>query len=206
LVVEPRRWTGGSRTLARARKRLGRRGADVRYEDALPGALDHAAAAMRAGASTVDALGAAASVADPAVRADLTDVVRRVERGASLEAALDEWCRGRPLAPVELTAIALGLGARFGGRQAAAVDAIGDTLRTRIGLRREVRALSAQARASAWVMSATPFAFAVVAAALDPRVASVLVASPLGWACLAAGVALNGAGAVWMARITGAAP
>ena len=42
------------------------------------------------------------------------------------------------------------------------------------------------------VMSVTPLAFAAVAAALDPRVAGLLVGRPLGWACLAAGVAMNG--------------
>jgi tight adherence protein B len=106
---------------------------------------------------------------------------------------------------VELTATALHLGSRFGGRQATAIDAVSDAVRARLALRREVRALSAQARASAWVMAATPVAFAVVSAALDPRVARMLLGSLPGWACLAGGIALDVVAAAWMGRINASA-
>jgi tight adherence protein B len=174
-----------------------------RYEDALPEAIEHLAAGLRAGASVPQAFAAAGGRAGAEVGADLDAVVRAVERGVALEGALEEWCRRRPLPAVTLTASALQLGARVGGRQARALDAVGDAIRERIALRREVRALSSQARASAWVMSVTPLAFAAVASTLDPRVAGVLLASPLGWACLAGGATLDGAAACWMARIIG---
>ncbi|MBV9951806.1 MAG: type II secretion system F family protein [Acidimicrobiia bacterium] len=172
-----------------------------RYEEALPDALDHLAAGIRAGASVPQALDAAATRSDAAVGEDLASVVAAVEQGTALDDALRAWCGRRPLRGVELTATALDLGSRFGGRQATAVDAVSDAVRTRLALRREVRALSAQARASAWVMAATPIAFAAFSAALDPRVATMLLGSVLGWGCLSGGIALDAVAAVWMRRI-----
>jgi tight adherence protein B len=191
---------------AGAHRRLGRRAAARRYEDGLPDALDHVAASVRAGASTVQSFRSAAEGADREIADDLMTLVRQVEAGEPLEQALDGWRRRRPLPGVALTAAALGLGARFGGRQATAIDAIADAVRTRLAVRREVWALSAQARASALVMSITPLVFAAVAAALDPRVAGMLLGRPLGWACLAAGLAMNAAGAGWMAQILASSP
>jgi tight adherence protein B len=90
-----------------------------------------------------------------------------------------------------------------GGSVASVLDGVTDTLRDRIALEREVAALSSQARASAAVLVVAPVVFAVLAAVADPRVARVLLGSPLGWACLAAGAALDGVGALWMARLVG---
>jgi tight adherence protein B len=173
-----------------------------RYEEALADALDQLAAAVRAGASVPQAFEVTARRCDPVVGADLTAVVRDLERGTSLDEALLGWSRRRPLRGVELAAAALDLGSRYGGRQATALDAVGEAVRARLALRREVHALSAQARASAWVMAATPVVFATMSAALDPRVAKMLVESVLGWSCMVAGLALDAGAAAWMHRIT----
>ena len=100
-----------------------------------------------------------------------------------------------------LAGTALALGAELGGAQARCLDAAAASLRERASLEREVRALSSQARASAAVMVAAPMGFAVFSGTTDPRVAQVLVSTPLGWACLVGGLLLDGLGAGWMARL-----
>ena len=146
---------------------------------ACPSALDHVAAAVRAGAST-DGGPRRPPPRSRAVRSP--DRPRRRRRGRSNGARRwrtrsTSWCRGRPL-PAGRAHRGRARSRRRGsvGRQAA---------RDRRDRRhaphparpcaREVRALSAQARASAVVMSVTPFVFAAVAAALDPRVAGLLL-------------------------------
>ena len=66
----------------------------------------------------------------------------------------------------------------------------------------EVAAMASQARASALVITIAPLAFAALAAATDDRTAAFLLRSPLGVACLAAGLALDVVAAVWMRRLT----
>jgi tight adherence protein B len=81
---------------------------------------------------------------------------------------------------------------------------VADTLRERRALRREVRALSAQARASAAVVAVAPLGFAVVMAATDEATAAFLFGSPAGLACVVVGLGLELAGWRWMQHIVGA--
>ncbi|MEY2404355.1 MAG: tight adherence protein, partial [Acidimicrobiaceae bacterium] len=104
-----------------------------------------------------------------------------------------------------LAAAALGLGAELGGAAARSLDGVAGTLRDRNGIRREVRALSAQARASAVVIGAAPVAFLLVVAAADPGALGFLVGSGFGLLCLGSGVALDAIGAWWMRRIVAGA-
>jgi tight adherence protein B len=104
-----------------------------------------------------------------------------------------------------LAVTALALGGKAGGEVARALDRVAATLRERRELRAEVRALATQARASAGVLIVAPLAFAALVSTIEPAVAGFLLASPLGLACLAVGLALDGLGALWMAHIVDAA-
>lgn len=170
-------------------------------EAALPPVLEATARGMRAGASLPVALAAAAQGAAPAVAADLEAVTAGAAE-AGLVAALDEWADRRPLPGFRLSAAALALAAEVGGGGARALDGVALTLRQRQAAAGEVRALATQARLSAVVLTVAPLAFAALAAAGDPRTASVLLRSPLGQGCLAIGLGLDAVGAAWMARIT----
>ena len=86
---------------------------------------------------------------------------------------------------------------------ARAVDRVAATLRERRELRAEVRALATQARASAGVLAVAPLAFAALVSTIEPGVVGFLVTTPVGLACLAVGLGLDGLGALWMARDRG---
>jgi tight adherence protein B len=106
---------------------------------------------------------------------------------------------------VRLAVAALALSSELGGGAAKSLDAVAATLRDRNGLRREVRALSSQARASALVIGLAPIAFAVIAGSLDPRTTDFLLHDPVGVACLFVGIVLDGCGAAWMHRMASVA-
>jgi tight adherence protein B len=76
------------------------------------------------------------------------------------------------------------------------------TLRDRLAVAGEVRALSSQARMSAWVIGLAPLAFGGFTIATDPRNGQFLFHTPLGLALLAAGIVLDGLGWLWMQRLT----
>ena len=101
-----------------------------------------------------------------------------------------------------LAASALALAAEAGGTQARAVDGVAATLRERLAVDAEVRALSAQARLSAIVIAIAPLVFGALAVGTDGRTAAFLLGQPLGWLCLAGGLALDALAAWWMLRIT----
>lgn len=176
----------------------------ARRRDALlPHWLERVASALRAGESPGGAIAGTCITTPWPLGAEVGLVVEEVAHGAALSEALDRW-RSRPgtSSAVDLAASALALGLTTGGEVARAVDQVAATLRDRLEAAAEVRALATQARASAWVLGAAPIGFTVLIAAIEPRVPELLLGTPGGLACLGAGLALQGAGAAWMARIT----
>lgn len=196
----PRRISRGSVVglLERARPQRRRR----RRDDQLPDALERLASAVRGGEGIGPAVrDLAGAVPDP-LGADLRPVAVAIDQGEPVARALAGWAAGPGASPdVELVVAALTLGAHAGGEVARALDRVAATLRERREVHAEVRALAAQARASAGVLAVAPLGFAALVSTIEPRSATFLVASPLGMACLVAGLGLEALGGAWMARI-----
>jgi tight adherence protein B len=175
---------------------------DRRLDEQLPAFLDAVASGLRSGSSlSVGVLDAARGVPPP-LRGRLRPVVTGVRAGSPLDVELDAWLGRQRSSSVAVVVGALALGLGAGGPQADTVDAIGDTLRDRLAVAGEIRALASQARASAAVIVVAPVVFAVVAAVADPAVLQFLLGTPAGLGCLVGGAALDAAGAAWMRSIT----
>jgi tight adherence protein B len=173
---------------------------DARLERELPGLLEAVARSLRSGASVPGSLRDAAAT-DSLAAADLAEVVADANRGRPLAEALDRWADRRGSAAVRLVVGVLTVALTSGGAPARAVDGVAATLRERAEVDRELRALATQARASAVVITVAPLAFAALGLLGDDQTADFLLRTPTGLACLAVGVALDGTGAWWMARI-----
>jgi tight adherence protein B len=173
---------------------------EARLERELPRLLEAVARSLRSGASVPGALRDAAAT-DGLAAADLAVVLVEVDRGRPLVEALDRWAGRRASAAVRLVVGVLSVALGSGGAPARAVDGVAATLRERAEVDREVRALATQARASAVVITVAPLAFAALGLLGDEQTADFLLRTPTGLACLAAGIALDAAGAWWMARI-----
>jgi len=170
-------------------------------ERALPGALEAVARGLRSGGSLRQAMAEAAAFTPGALGSELRDVAAAAERGTPLVVALEAWGERFPRPGVRLAVAALCLGAETGGAQARAVDGVAATLRERLAVAGEVRALTSQTRASMLVIAAAPVAFCGFASATDPRTSTFLFRSPAGLVCLVAGVSLDVAGGFWMRRL-----
>lgn len=154
--------------------------------------------ALGSGASLLAAFAVVARAGGPWAPA-AERVVRRSAAGVALGVALEEWraaSDGRAL-----VADALAIAGATGGSQAAALEAVGRTLVERRSLEREIRALASQAVASAMVVVVAPLGFAVLIAAVDPRVRAAYGSSLVVPACAVVGLALDAVGAWWMATL-----
>lgn len=184
------------------RSRRGR--ADTRIEQALPLALEAVARSLRSGASlrqAVEEAGRGTAGAGRALAAELSRAAAEAAQGASLVAALEAVATRRPLPGVRLGVAALCLGAETGGAQARAVDGVAATVRERLAVAAELKALSSQARMSALVIGLAPVGFGGFAAATDPRTAQFMFHTPAGLALLAGGLVLDTLGWLWMQRL-----
>lgn len=175
-----------------------------RRRDQLAPALDAAASGLRAGRSLRQALADAASVGPPLGR-ELEVLAARAQHGRPLATELAGWTALAPDGPSRLAGTALTVAAEVGGSGARALDGAALSVRSRAAAEVDADTLATQARTSVAVMTLAPVAFTAVMAATDGRTASFLLGRPAGWAMLAAGLALDAAGALWMGRIVGRA-
>jgi Flp pilus assembly protein TadB len=181
------------------RNRWMQRVADRKDRDRdLPEFVDQIIRSLRSGESLPRAIRSAAATrtAD-----DHRQLVADLDAGEPVGEAITKWSEAAKSPLRDLAAVALGLAATSGGSVATVLGGVSESLRERIALEREVRALSSQARASAMVMIIAPIGFAFVGASADSRVATLLLTRPLGWACLIVGIGLNAIGGWWMSRM-----
>lgn len=165
----------------------------------LPAALDIVAGSLRGGAALTIAIDDAAGVGGrlgPEFRA----MARHSRDGMPLEDVVERWAQVDDV-ETALAAAALTMAASVGGPGADAVESAAASLRDRASASDEVAALSVQARLSAGVLTVAPVGFAVLLVSVDPTSARFLLATPAGWACISAGIALDVAGAFWMSRL-----
>lgn len=164
--------------------------------------LELTARALRAGASLPVALETASAELPGA---GLAPVTRRIAGGLSVTEAIDGWAAaaaGSRAAAARRTAAALFvLGHGSGAAMAASLDRASASIHQRRATHDEIRALTAQTRASGLLVALAPAAFGAVVALVDGDALRVLVATPLGWLSLLAGLALEALGVWWMARL-----
>jgi tight adherence protein B len=171
-----------------------------RVAAAVPEMLERVASELRSGGTVATAI-AAGGAADGPLAADLALVDTRVRLGGTLSEALRAWAQERMVTGVDASAGALAMCASVGGASADALDGLASSLRDRLAVASEARALSAQARMSAMVVGGAPVAYLGWSAIVDPHSPAVLLGTTIGRACLAAGCALEIVGAWWMRAI-----
>ncbi|MDQ1456654.1 MAG: tight adherence protein [Actinomycetota bacterium] len=174
---------------------------------AVPETLERVASELRSGGTVVTAIAAVATGEGP-LASDMTRVDTRMRLGASLVQALGAWSTERVAAGVDASAGALAVCASVGGRSADALDGLATSLRDRLGIAAEARALSSQALMSGIVIAGAPVAYIAWSALVDPHAVQVLTGNTFGRACLALGLGLEGLGGWWMRSIirSGSAP
>lgn len=173
----------------------------------LPVLLDHVAWGLRAGASVPQALVRSISALDGPLHAELAPCVAALRDGRTFDAALDRWSAPTVAEddPRRLVVAALRIAVRAGGAPAAALEGVAASIRDREAVRRESRALTAQAVASAVLLVLAPLAFGVLLASGDAEVRGFLFTDPIGIGCLVAAAGLDLIGALWMRAVARAA-
>lgn len=133
-------------------------------------------------------------------------IVRTLDEGSTLANAVEsrlttELHRRRPDSDLVLTLQVLAMAADVGGESSRHIDALIDTLRSRRRAAADRLTQASTALASIRLLTWLPAVCALWMVVDDPDVRRVLVGSPIGWICLAAGATFNVIGRHWTSRL-----
>ncbi len=146
--------------------------------------------AIRAGYSILQAMEVVAKEMDPPASEEFDRVVREVQLGIGLEQALDNLLRRVPSDDLDMTITAIKVQQEVGGNLAEVLDTISFTIRERVRIKGEIRALTAQARYSGYLVSLLPVGVSILVYFINPRFMGPMFQHPCGWIML--GVAGSG--------------
>jgi tight adherence protein B len=173
----------------------------VRAEEHLQEAILALAAATRAGLSIRRAVEEAARDAGSPLDSELAGVIDRLEVGDSLEAALSRLGSRLELPDVGLVVTVLSLHRRTGGDLPMMLEQVAEVVGDRVRARREVRAITAQGRASGAILAVLPVAFVALLSGTGGEALGAFYRMPLGAGLLLAGLACEALGFWWIRRI-----
>jgi tight adherence protein B len=172
------------------------------FIDTLPGYLQDLASALRVGRSFASAMGVVAANADEPVRSELERAVTDEALGRPLDESLVAVGQRMRSNDVDQVALIAGLNRRSGSNVAEALDRVADGARDRADMRREVKALTGQAKMSSWVLTSLPPLLLVMVNIISPLYAHPLFHTTLGIALMIASTLMVIAGWKVMKKIT----
>jgi tight adherence protein B len=172
-----------------------------RFADQLGDTLQMLASGLRAGYG----LGQCVDIVAKEAEEPTAEEFRRLTVESRLGRELDDGLRalaGR-MQSVDLGWVvqAVEIHRQVGGDLAGVLDTVGNTIRDRNRVRRQVQAASAEGRLSAGVLFALPFGVGAITAVIHPDYMSVLTSSGIGLGMLVSGAVLMAVGGLWLRRI-----
>ncbi len=128
----------------------------IRFNDQLPDMLNLVVNGLRAGYSTMQAMEAVSKELPSPICDEFKRVVQEMQLGIPMEKALDNLLRRIPSEDLDFVVTAINVQREVGGNLAEIMDVISFTIRERIRIKGEIRALTAQAIYSGRALALMP--------------------------------------------------
>lgn len=173
----------------------------ARIERQFPEALDLMARSMRAGHAFPSAVKMVAEEMPDPLGRDFRILFDETNYGVPTSEALRHLAERVPVPDVSYFVVAVMIQRESGGNLAELLDNISDIVRQRLKLLGEVRTLSAEGKLSAYILTALPFAVALMVNIVNPEFMSVLWTDPLGHRMVGVALFMMLVGMLWMRSI-----
>jgi tight adherence protein B len=133
-----------------------------KFDDQLGDMLNLTVNGLRAGYSTLQAMEAVSRELPPPICDEFRRVVQEMQLGLTMEDSLDHILRRIRSDDLDLVVTAINVQREVGGNLAEILDVISYTIRERVRIKGEINSLTAQGRATAWVISGLPLALMAI--------------------------------------------
>lgn len=173
----------------------------ARFDDQVPDTLRMLAGGMRAGHSLLRSLDAAAQESDAPMSDELSRIVNETRIGRDLGESLNDVADRTNNEDFSWIAQAIEIHREVGGDLAEVLDHVGETIRDRNQIRRQVKALSAEGRVSALVLISLPILLFIALQFINPVYAKTFSSTVPGYIMIAVAAVMLSLGAFWLSRL-----
>ncbi len=160
-----------------------------RFNDQLPDMLNLMVNGLRAGYSTLQAMESVSKEMPAPMSEEFRRVVQEIQLGVPMEKALENLYRRVPSDDLDFVITAINVQREVGGSLAEILETIAFTIRERIRIKGEIRALTAQVRTSGTIVALVPVFLTVVLWFLNPTYMNSFFARGVLCGALALGTA-----------------
>jgi tight adherence protein B len=171
------------------------------FADQLPDNLAVLSQSLRAGFSLLQALDSVSDNAAEPAKSEFRRLITQTRLGSSIEAAMDEL--GLRMASKDFTWVCavVSIQAKAGGNMAEILDSVGETIRQRQRLRRDMKAMSAQGRMTQGVLTALPPGVGTLIYVMAPDLMNEMLKRTAGLIVLGIAVLMTMAGGMVISKI-----
>jgi tight adherence protein B len=173
----------------------------ARFDEQVPDTLQMLTGGMRAGHSLLRAIDASAKESDSPMAEELTRIVNETRIGRDLGESMYEVAARTANEDFNWITQAIGIHREVGGDLAEVLDHVGETIRDRNQIRRQVRALSAEGRISALVLVALPVVMFVILCLMNPLYATTFMSTLPGFVMIGVAALMLILGSLWLSRL-----
>jgi tight adherence protein B len=167
----------------------------------LPDTLQLMSGSLSAGLSLAQSVDTIVNEGVEPIASEFRRVLVETRLGVSLEVALQGVAERFQSKDFEWVVMAINIQRRVGGNLAELLDTVAGTIREREYMRRQVAALAAEGKLSAYVLGGLPPGFLVYLMLTKGDYVNVMFTRPLGLLMLGGAAVILSVGAFWMSRI-----
>jgi tight adherence protein B len=171
------------------------------FADQLDDSLQLMASSLRAGHSLLQALNSVSHETEEPTSEEFARIINEIRIGRPVGQALDEAAARMQSEDFVWVTQAIAINREVGGNLAEVLDGVGDTIRERNQIRRQVKALSAEGRLSAIVLMLLPVGVAGFLSMSNPEYLLKLTESLVGYGLLGAAGVLMITGGLWLRKV-----
>lgn len=179
--------------------RASRRRAD--FADQLDDLVQLLGSNMRAGHSVLQGMDSVAHELEEPGAGEILRIVNQSRVGRDLGEAMDETAERMDSDDFRWIAQAIAIHRQVGGNLAEVMDTVGETIRERNQIRRQVKALAAEGKISAYVLVALPFLVTLALMVLNPEYMGRLTESVIGYGMILMAIVLLAIGSFWLSKL-----
>lgn len=161
------------------------------FQNELEGLLRSIAGGLRAGLGLRQALISVADRSQDPIKRELTRVVGATNMGVPVLDAIDEMSRRFPTTEMQMAARSIRVQSTAGGNLADVLIALADTIRDRRRLDRKISAMTAQGKATAWILGALPLVVVTFVLLTQQTMRSAALETGIGRGSIGLGLMLD---------------